>query len=127
MAKETPSNPFMDMFQQFGKNLKLPTADVSAVVDYHRKNIQAIQDAASAASAGGQEVMNLQRAQLEEALKDIAEMVQGAMSGEEKLSIGDRLGFGAVVTGQFRKSNGIGVGDSFELSRLPAKGAIFGK
>ncbi len=81
MANENQMNAFMDMFKDFGKNLNIPGPDVNDLVDHHRKNIQAIQDAASAASAGGQEVMNVQRAQLEEALKDIAEMVQGAMSG----------------------------------------------
>lgn len=81
MADDNQMNAFMDMFKDFGKNLNIPGPDVNDLVDHHRKNIQALQDAASAASAGGQEVMNMQRAQLEEALKDIAEMVQGAMSG----------------------------------------------
>lgn len=81
MADDNQMTAFMDMFKDFGKNLNVPGPDVNEIVDHHRRNIQALQDAASAASAGGQEVMNLQRAQLEEALKDIAEMVQGAMSG----------------------------------------------
>lgn len=81
MADNNQMNAFMDMFKDFGKNLNIPGPDVNDLVDHHRKNIQAMQDAASAASAGGQEVMNMQRAQLEAALKDIAEMVQGAMSG----------------------------------------------
>lgn len=81
MADDNQMNAFMDMFKDFGKNLNIPGPDVNDLVDHHRKNIQAMQDAVSAASAGGQEVMNRQRAQLEDALKDIAEMVQGAMSG----------------------------------------------
>lgn len=81
MADDNQMNAFMDMFKDFGKNLNIPGPDVNDLVDHHRKNIQAMQDAASAASAGGQEMMNMQRAQLEDALKDIAEMVQGAMSG----------------------------------------------
>ena len=81
MADNDQMTAFMDMFKDFGKNLNIPGPDVNEIVDHHRRNIQALQDAASAASAGGQEIMNLQRAQLEEALKDIAEMVQDAMSG----------------------------------------------
>lgn len=81
MADNNQMNAFMDMFKDFGKNLNIPGPDVNDLVDHHRKNIQAMQDAAAAASAGGQEMMNMQRAQLEAALKDIAEMVQGAMSG----------------------------------------------
>ena len=72
---------FTDMFKDFGKNLNIPGPDVNEIVDHHRRNIQALQDAASAASSGGQEILAMQRAQLEEALKDIAEMVQNSMSG----------------------------------------------
>ena len=69
MADNNQMNAFMDMFKDFGKNLNIPGPDVNDLVDHHRKNIQAMQDAASAASAGGQEVMNMQRAQLEEGAK----------------------------------------------------------
>jgi len=81
MADNDQMKAFTDMFKDFGKNLNIPGPDVNDIVDHHRKNIQALQDAASAASTGGQEIMSMQRAQLEAALKDIAEMVQGAMSG----------------------------------------------
>ncbi len=81
MTDNNQMNAFMDMFKDFGKNLNIPGPQVNDLVDHHRRNIQALQDAASTASAGGQELMKMQRAQLEDALKDIAEMVQGAMSG----------------------------------------------
>ncbi len=70
-----------DMFQKFGENLKLPTPEVESVVNYHKKNIQAMQDAMPVASSGAQGMMAKQREQLEEGLAEITELVQG-MSGK---------------------------------------------
>lgn len=70
-----------DMFQKFGENLKLPTPEVESVVNYHKKNIQAMQDAMQVASSGAQGMMAKQREQLEEGLAEITELVQG-MSGK---------------------------------------------
>lgn len=53
MADNNQMNDFMNMFKDFGKNLNIPGPQVNDLVDHHRKNIQAMQDAASAASAGG--------------------------------------------------------------------------
>ena len=78
MADDNPMNSFMNMFKDFGANLDLPTPQVEDILDHHRKNIQALQDAAHAASAGGQAMMTKQREALEEALTDIASMVQDA-------------------------------------------------
>lgn len=78
MADKTPTNMFMDMFKSFGGDLNLPGPQVNDVLDYHRRNIQALQDAAHSASAGGQALMSKQREALEEALADITEMVQNA-------------------------------------------------
>lgn len=78
MASDTPSNPFIDMFQQFGQNLKLPTADVSSVVEYHRKNIQAMQDVASVTASGTRSLMDKQREVLEETLSEATEMIRTA-------------------------------------------------
>ena len=58
--------------------MHLPGPQVNDIVDYHRRNIQALQDAAQTASAGGQALMGKQREALEEALAEIAEMVQSA-------------------------------------------------
>lgn len=81
MADNNPANMFMDMFKSFGSDLKLPGPQVNDIVDYHRRNIQALQDAAQTASAGGQALMGKQREALEEALSDITEMVQSSTQG----------------------------------------------
>lgn len=69
---------FLDMFKDFGKDLNLPGPQIDEIVEYHRKNIQALQDAAQASTAGAQALMAKQRAALEEALADITDMVQSA-------------------------------------------------
>ena len=78
MADKNPANMFMDMFKSFGGDLNLPGPQVNDVLDHHRRNIQALQDAAQTASAGGQALMAKQREALEEALADITDMVQSA-------------------------------------------------
>ena len=50
MADNPQLTAFVDMFKDFGSNLNLPGPQVNDLVDHHRKNIQALQDAASAAS-----------------------------------------------------------------------------
>ncbi|MEM7525839.1 MAG: TIGR01841 family phasin [Pseudomonadota bacterium] len=86
MADKSSPNPFMDMFQKFGENLKLPGPEITDVVDYHRKNIQAMQDAAQASSAGAQAVMAKQREALEEALAGITDMVQNPGGAENMMT-----------------------------------------
>ena len=81
MTEKTPVDSFMNMFKDFGANLNLPTPEVNSILDHHRKNIQALQDAAQVASAGGQSVMAKQREALEEALADISDRVKGGPGG----------------------------------------------
>lgn len=83
MSDKKSTNPFIDMFQQFGQNLNLPQPDISSVVDYHRKNLEALQKAAQASSAGAQNAMAKQREALEEALAEITEIVQGASQSQD--------------------------------------------
>jgi phasin family protein len=74
-------NPFMDMFQNFGKSMSIPGPDVTDIMDYHRKNLQALQAAAQVGSGSAQALMNKQREALEETLADISDTVQNATSG----------------------------------------------
>ena len=78
---DKPSNPIMDMFQNFGENLNIPSPDLNNMMDEHRKNLQALQAATKIGTASAQEVMDKQRAALEEALADITETVQAATKG----------------------------------------------
>ena len=78
MSKDNPANPFMDMFQQFGQNLKLPVPEVTSVMEAHQKTLAALQTALQAQTSGAQNMMEKQRDMLERSLAEIAEMVQEA-------------------------------------------------
>src|ERR1700755_2507211 len=47
---------FMDMFADMAKQINLPKIDYEAFVDIHRKNVEAMQKSAAAASEGGRAV-----------------------------------------------------------------------
>lgn len=70
------SNPFLDMFQNFGEQMKIPGADLNQMMDIHRKNLQALQEATQIGTSSAQAVMKKQRAMLEQSLADIAATVQ---------------------------------------------------
>lgn len=75
---DTPKNPFMDMFQDFGKQMNLPGPDINGIMDYHRKNLQALQAATQVQTGAAQALLDKQRAALEEVLSEIADSVEGA-------------------------------------------------
>ncbi|MFK7751548.1 MAG: phasin family protein [Sedimentitalea sp.] len=81
MADDKNSNPFMDMFQNFGSSLNIPGPDLNDMMDYHRKNLQAIQAATQIGTQTSQALMEKQRDTLEKALAGISDMVQNAQSG----------------------------------------------
>lgn len=81
MAKETNKNPFMDMFQDFGKSMSIPGPDMNDMMDYHRKNLQALQAAVQVSSGSAQALMEKQREALEKTLAEISDSVQNATSG----------------------------------------------
>lgn len=83
MATDKKDNPFADMFQQFGQNLKLPVADVSAVMDYHRKNIQTMQEVAQVTAKGTRDLMNKQREVLEGTLAEATDMIKQATDAKD--------------------------------------------
>lgn len=76
MAKNPEPNPFFQMFEQFGRDLKLPTVDVEAMLDHHRRNLEALQKAASASASGAGTLMERQKAMLEAALADVTAMAE---------------------------------------------------
>ena len=87
MADNKTPNPFMDMFQNFGQSMNIPGPDLNDMMDYHRKNLQALQAATTAGSASAQALMNKQREVLEQTLAEIAESVQAASSGGDPMSM----------------------------------------
>lgn len=76
MAKQPHENSFMDMFAQFGRDLKLPKVDVETILEHHRKNLEALEKSAKAAASGTSSLMSKQREVLQEALREATEMAQ---------------------------------------------------
>lgn len=77
MARKPESESFMDMFSTLGRDLKLPSVDIDAILEHNRKNIEALQRSASATAAGASSVMAKQREIIQEAVREITEMAQG--------------------------------------------------
>ena len=67
---------FTDMFKTFGEQLKIPTVDMSKVMEHHQKNLEAMTRSWQAMATGATEVAQKQRAIFEEALKEVGAMAQ---------------------------------------------------
>ncbi|MDX8467955.1 TIGR01841 family phasin [Mesorhizobium sp. VK23B] len=76
MAKQPESDSFLDIFSRFGRDLKLPKVDVQAILDHHRKNLEALEKSARASAAGASSVLSRQHEMVQEALGEITRMAQ---------------------------------------------------
>lgn len=81
MAKKPESDTFTDMFSQLGDALKMPRVDVDAILDHNRRNLEALQKAASASASGAAELMSKQREIFQETLREITDMGQSFRAG----------------------------------------------
>jgi phasin family protein len=73
MAKSPEHKSFIDMFAELGRDLKLPSVDIERVIEHHRKNLEALEKSARAASTGAGTVLARQREMLQEMLDEISE------------------------------------------------------
>lgn len=80
MARKPESGSFADMFSKFGQDLKMPAVDVDAIIEHHRKNLEAFEKSAKASAAGASALMNRQREMLQDTLREITDMAQGIRS-----------------------------------------------
>lgn len=76
MAKKPESESFVDMFSNFGRDLKMPNVDVEAILNHHRKNLEALQKSAAASASGAQDLMAKQRQILQDTMSEITDMAQ---------------------------------------------------
>lgn len=81
MAKKPESESFIDMFQNFGRDLKMPNVDVDKIISHHRKNLETLEKTAKAATAGASSVMAKQREILQETLREVTDMAQNFRAG----------------------------------------------
>lgn len=80
MAKKPESDSFVDMFTRFGEQLRVPDVDFEAIIDHHRRNLEALEKSARTATSGASAVMAKQREALQETLREITEMAHGYRS-----------------------------------------------
>ena len=80
MAKKPESFSIIDMFAKLGHDLRMPEIDIERVIEHHRKNLEAFENSARAASAGASSVLARQREMLQETLSDVSDMAQSYRS-----------------------------------------------
>ena len=74
MAKKPESDSFIDMFVNFGRDLKMPSMDIERIIEHHRRNLETLEKTARAATAGASSVMVKQRELLEKTLREVTDM-----------------------------------------------------
>jgi phasin family protein len=72
---------FTDMFKKFGEQLKVPSFDMTKIMEHHQKNLEAMTKSWQAVAGGAGEVAQKQRTIFEAAMKDMAEMAQAYKPG----------------------------------------------
>ena len=76
MARKPESDSVIDLFARFGRELKMPDVDIERVIEHHRRNLEAFEKSARAASAGASQLFSRQREMLQEALDEINGMAE---------------------------------------------------
>lgn len=81
MTDKKNTDDLVSMFMNFGKDMKLPSPDLEAIVERHKKNLQALDTAAKTAGSGASEIMARQRTMVQEALEEISAMAEAVKGG----------------------------------------------
>ncbi|MBX3569708.1 MAG: TIGR01841 family phasin [Rhizobiaceae bacterium] len=81
MARKPEDTSFTDMFAAFGRNLKIPSVDVDAVVEHNRRNLEALQKSVTASATGANEAMARHRDMLQAQMREIGDMAQNYRMG----------------------------------------------
>jgi len=72
---ETPRN-FTDMFTKLGEQLKIPSIDMTKIMEHHQKNLEAMTKSWQAMASGASELASKQREIVQQAVQDVTAMVQ---------------------------------------------------
>jgi phasin family protein len=73
---QDPTKPFLEMINRFGADLSLPKLDLDKLVEFQRKNIDALSRAAVSAGEGAQALAARQREILETAFREATQAVR---------------------------------------------------
>jgi phasin family protein len=76
-----PAQNFTDMFKKFGEQLKVPSFDMTKIMEHQQKNLEAMTKSWQAVAGGASEIAQKQRGIFEAAMKDMAEMAQAYKPG----------------------------------------------
>ncbi len=71
-----PSQAFTDMFRKIGEQLKVPSFDMTKIMEQQQKNLEAMTRSWQAMAGGATAIAGKQREVFEAAAKDIAEMAK---------------------------------------------------
>jgi phasin family protein len=72
---------FTEMFQKLGEQLKVPSLDMTRIMEHHQKNLEAMTRSWQAMAGGATAIVNKQREIFEGAMKDITEMARDYKPG----------------------------------------------
>jgi phasin family protein len=71
-----PTQAFTDMFRKMGEQLKVPSFDMTRMMEQHQKNLDAMTRSWQAMTSGATAVASKQREIFEATVKDITEMAK---------------------------------------------------
>ena len=72
---------FTDMFKKFGEQMKVPSFDMTKIMEHQQKNLEAMTKSWQAMAGGASEIAQRQKEIFEAAMKDMAEMAQSYKPG----------------------------------------------
>ncbi|MCY0095716.1 phasin family protein [Hoeflea ulvae] len=87
MAEKNPTEDMVSMFMNFGKDMKLPSPDLEALVARHKKNLEALDTASKTAGSGASTIMARQREMVQQALDEISAMADNLKAGGDPQSL----------------------------------------
>ena len=76
-----PAQNFTDMFKKFGEQLKVPSFDMTKIMEQQQKNLEAMTRSWQAMAGGASEIAQKQKEIFEAAMRDMAEMAQSYKPG----------------------------------------------
>lgn len=87
MAEKKATDDLVSMFMNFGKDMKLPSPDLEALVARHKKSLEALDQAAKTAGSGASAILARQREMVQEALDEISAMTDNFKGGGDPKSL----------------------------------------
>ena len=81
MTDKKATEDMVSMFMNFGKDMKLPTPDLEALVARHKKNLEMLDSTAKQAGSDAATILARQREMVQEALSEISAMADNLKTG----------------------------------------------